>query len=135
MRPVDGGRHRPIETQAVRLLTVVQQDRDATPSSTRSARVSGSGRHIVFLPSRALVEADRNQFQDVYVLDLATGRVTLESVGPDGTSGDGESASPDISSDGRYVVFESAAGNLTNTPSLPGVSGYFCGIARTVRPG
>ena len=126
MRPVvNDGRDRPIETQAVRLMTVIQQDRDSTPSSTRSARVSGSGRHIVFTSLARLVEADRNQFQDVYLLELATGRVTLESVGPDGTSGDADSASPDISSDGRYVVFESAAGNLTNTPSLSGVSGVF----------
>jgi Tol biopolymer transport system component len=126
MRPVlNDGRDRPIETQAVRLMTIVQQDRDSTPASTRSARVSGSGRHVVFTSLARLVEADRNQFQDVYVLELATGRVTLESVGPDGTSGDADSASPDISSDGRYVVFESAAGNLTNTPFLSGVPGMF----------
>ena len=126
MRPVlNDGRDRPIETQAVRLMTMIQQDRDSTPSSTRSARVSGSGRHVVFTSLARLVEADRNQFQDVYVLELATGRVTLESVGPDGASGDADSASPDISNDGRYVAFESAARNLTNTTFLSGVSGIF----------
>jgi Tol biopolymer transport system component len=126
MRPaLNGGRDRPIETQAVRLMSMVQQDRDSTPFSARSARVSASGRHVVFTSLAHLVEADRNQFQDIYVLELATGGVTLESVGPDGAAGDADSASPDISNDGRFIVFESAAGNLTNTQFPSGVSGVF----------
>ena len=115
----------PHENHADRLTTVVQQDRNATPSSVRSARVSGSGRYVVFVSSAQLVEADRNQFGDVYVLDLATGECTLESVGPGGSPGNGESLSPDISRDGRYVVFESAAGNLLDTQVLPGLFSVF----------
>ena len=118
-------RHLPHENHAHRLTTVPQQDRNATPSSGRSARVSGSGRYVVFVSSAQLVEADRNQFGDVYVLDLATGECTLESVGPGGSPGNGESLSPDISLDGRYVVFESAAGNLLDTQVLPGVFHVF----------
>ena len=108
---------------------MVQQDPDATPSSLRSARVSGSGRHVVFISWARLVEADRNEFPDVYVLDLATGQCTLESVGPGGAPGNGASLSPDISRDGRYVVFESVAGNLTDTQFLPGTLMCFCAIA------
>ena len=108
---------RPSEHEAVRLTTVMQQDRDAAPLSVRSARVSGSGRYVVFVSSARLVDADRNQFGDVYVLDLATGQCTLESVAPAGSAGNGESLRPDISKDGRYVVFESAAGNLTDIQS------------------
>jgi len=118
-------RHLPHENHADRLATVVQQDRNATPSSVRSARVSGSGRYVVFVSSAQLVEADRNQLGDVYVLDLATGECTLESVGPGGSPGNGESLSPDISRDGRYVVFESAAGNLLDTQVLPGIFRVF----------
>ena len=91
----------------------------------RSARVSGSGRYVVFVSSAQLVEADRNQLGDVYVLDLATGECALESVGPGGSPGNGESLSPDISRDGRYVVFESAAGNLLDTPLRPGIFNVF----------
>jgi Tol biopolymer transport system component len=118
-------RHLSRENQADRLTTVVQHDRNATPSSVPSARVSGSGRYVVFASSARLVEADRNQLGDVYVLDLATGECTLESAGPGGSPGNGESVSPVISRDGRYVVFESAAGNLLDTQVLPGISRVF----------
>jgi Tol biopolymer transport system component len=118
-------RHLPHENHADRLTTVVQQDRNATPSSVRSARVSGNGRFVVFVSSAQLGEADRNQLGDVYVLDLATGECTLESVGPGGSRGNGESLSPDISRDGRYVVFESAAGHLLDTQALPGIFHVF----------
>jgi Tol biopolymer transport system component len=112
-------RQLPHEFHADRLTTVVQQDRNATPSSVRSARVSGSGRYVV------LVKADRNQLGNVYVLDLATGACTLETTGPGGSPGNGESLSPDISRDGRYVVFESAASNLLDTQVPPGIFRVF----------
>ena len=118
-------RHPADENHADRLTTVVQQDRNATPSSVRSARVSGSGRYVAFVSSAPLVEADRNQLGDVYVLDLATGECTLESAGPGGSPGNGESLSPDISRDGRYVVFESAAGNLLDAQVPPGIFNVF----------
>jgi Tol biopolymer transport system component len=118
-------RHLPHEDHPDRLTTVVQQDRNSTPSSERSARVSGSGRYVVFVSSVQLVEGDRNHLGAVYVLDLATGECTLESVGPGGLPGNGASLSPDISRDGRYVVFESAAGNLLDTQVLPGTFRVF----------
>ena len=113
------------ETATSRVATVAQRDREAAPTSARSARVSGSGRHIVFVSSAQLADADRNQLRDVYVHDLGTGQCTLESVAPGGAAGNGESVSPGISNDGRYVVFESAAGNLTDTPFPSGVFHVF----------
>jgi len=118
-------RNRASENNTDRLTTVVQQDRHAAPSSVRSARVSGNGRYVVFVSAARLVEADSNQFGDIYVLDLATGHCTLESLGPGGSPSTGESLSPDISRDGRYVVFESAASNLTDTQLLPGIFRVF----------
>jgi Tol biopolymer transport system component len=118
-------RQLPHEIHADRLTTVVQHDPNATPSSERSARVSGSGRYVVFVSSAQLVEADRNQLGDVYVLDLATGACTLESAGPGGSPGNGESLGPDISRDGRYVVFESAASNLLDRQVPSGVLRVF----------
>jgi Tol biopolymer transport system component len=122
---VTGGRHLSHDNYADRLTTVLRQDRDATPLSVRAARVSGSGRYVVFVSSAQLVEADRNRFGDIYVLDLATGECTLESVGPGGSPGNGESLSPDISRDGRFVVFESLAGNILDTPVRPGTFQVF----------
>ena len=48
----------------------------------------------------------------IYVRDLRTDRIELVSVARDGRDGDGESFTPFISADGRYVAFESAARNL-----------------------
>jgi len=107
------------------LMTLKQQDRDAAPLSPRAARVSADGRYVVFISSAGLVDQDRNQLRDVYVTDLASGRTTLESVGPDGLSGNGASTAADISGDGRYVVFESEAGNLTGTQFSTGTPRVF----------
>ncbi len=124
--------YRPADTNTELMTTVIQQDVDATPLSPRSSRISGGGRFVVFTSSARLVDADHNQFQDVYVLDLATGECSFESVGPDGSPGNGESLSPGISRDGQFVVFESAAGNLTDTPFLSGTFHVFLRDRRTV---
>ena len=89
------------------------------------SRVSADGRYVVFISSAGLVEQDRNQLRDVYVTDLASGRTTLESAGPDGLSGNGASTVADISGDGRYVVFESEAGDLTGTQFSNGTPRVF----------
>jgi Tol biopolymer transport system component len=58
-------------------------------------------------------------------MDLSTRRVTLETPGPGGHSPNGESVNPDISRDGRFVVFESTAGNLTNVEFARGIPRVF----------
>lgn len=95
------------------------------PVPIRSIRVSASGRYLAFASSVALVDADRNQLRDIYVFDLDTRVLTLESVGPGGEPADGDSDAPDISRDGRYVVFASAAANLSGQPSTRGVPQIF----------
>lgn len=97
---------------------IVEQDPNADPGSIPSARVSGSGRHVVFTSPARLSDSDRNDFADVYVLDLGTGHVSLESIAGSAGSANGWSYSPGISRDGRYVVFEATAGNLTQ-PEFP----------------
>ena len=110
---------------APHLITVVQQDRFAGPSEGPSARVSAHGLHVVFSSYARLVATDTNQMRDVYVLDLSTGQLTLESVGRDGRVANADSGSPDISADGRYVVFVSTAGNLADTQIAAGVPRVF----------
>jgi hypothetical protein len=65
---------------------------------------------------------DTNGVSDVFVTEVGPdpffGGFQVEdtqcvSVAPDGSEGDGESAFASMSADGRYVVFESAAENLT----------------------
>jgi Tol biopolymer transport system component len=107
------------------VATLTLHDRGATPMSPRAARISSDGRFVVFVSPEPLVPDDRNQHRDVYVTDLTTGRTTLESVGPRNTPADGDSFSADVSGNGRYVVFESEAGNLTPTPFPAGTAQVF----------
>jgi Tol biopolymer transport system component len=59
-----------------------------------------------------LVTGDTNGKGDVLVRDLQAGTTTRISVNSKGEQADGGGRSPDISGDGRYVVFLSASGNL-----------------------
>jgi flagellin-like hook-associated protein FlgL len=54
----------------------------------------------------------------IYVKDLLTGQVRLASSNSSGNAGNGFSYTPQITPDGRFVVFRSNATNL-----IPGVSG------------
>ncbi|HEY8514658.1 MAG TPA: hypothetical protein VIS07_03990 [Candidatus Binatia bacterium] len=81
-------------------------------SSTASA-LSAGGRFVAFVSSATnLVPDDTNFMLDVFVHDRLTGTTERVSVAADGTEADGQSATPSLSADGRYVAFASAATNL-----------------------
>jgi Tol biopolymer transport system component len=82
--------------------------------SGAAASISADGRYVVFASTATnLVAGDTNNAQDVFRWDTTTGTVDLVSVDVSGTGvGDAASENPQISSDGRYVVFESDANNL-----------------------
>jgi hypothetical protein len=91
--------------------------------------IGASGRFIVFLSTAPLVADDTQTCQpapalpacqDVYVHDRETGTTTRTSVSTAGAQADGDSYEPHISSDGRFVVFESLATTLA-TGGTPGV--------------
>jgi Tol biopolymer transport system component len=105
--------------------TIALQDRFPVPAGPPSGRVSASGRHVVFASYAALMPADGNTTRDVYVMDVSTRRVTLETSGSGGRAADGESVHPNINRDGRFVVFESTAGNLTNVEFARGIPRVF----------
>jgi Tol biopolymer transport system component len=81
--------------------------------SSVAPAVSGDGRLVAF-QSRAtnLVSGDTNGVSDVFVHDRATGATTRVSLASAGRQGNGLSAQPAISEDGRYVAFASTASNL-----------------------
>jgi Tol biopolymer transport system component len=80
------------------------------PSS--SPVLSADGQRVAFVSKAGnLVPGDRNGVQDVFVA-AQDGQITRASVAADGGSADGPSSNPDLSADGRYAVFESAATNL-----------------------
>jgi Tol biopolymer transport system component len=77
-------------------------------------RISADGRRVVFSTYSALDPVDSDSFRDVYVRDLVTHETILVSraSGPAGVKSNRESMEPDISADGRFVVFSSIATNL-----------------------
>ncbi len=80
--------------------------------------VSDDGRFLVFESlATNLVPGDTNSTFDIFVHDRLSGTTERVSVASDGTEGDATSYSgnddgPDISADGRFVVFYSYASNL-----------------------
>jgi hypothetical protein len=82
-------------------------------SSEYNVSISGDGRYVTFYSDASnLVNGDTNNAQDVFVHDLQTGATTRVSVASGGAEGNGGSGNPNISGDGRYVTFSSAATNL-----------------------
>lgn len=116
----DAARPRPSADVVERIAAVALREHAAAPWSVGAARVSGDGRQVVFISTVRLVEGDRNDLRDAYVLDVRTGAVTLESGGAGGDSGNGETWTADISRDGRFVVFASDSGNLSGLRRPPG---------------
>jgi Tol biopolymer transport system component len=90
-----------------------------------SGRISADGRSVVLSTRARLSPADANTMRDIYVWDVATRLVTLETPGAGARPTNGESVHPGISGDGRYVVFESTAGNLTDIALSSGVPRVF----------
>jgi len=75
--------------------------------------ISSDGHYIAFASiATNLVDGDTNALSDIFVHDRITGITTRVSLSSAGTAGDGHSHSPSISSDGRYVAFDSYASNL-----------------------
>ena len=78
-----------------------------------AAGISGNGRYVVFWSMAAnLVADDTNEAGDVFVRDRGAGTTTRVSVASSGAQADGPSSGGSISADGRFVVFDSGAGNL-----------------------
>jgi Tol biopolymer transport system component len=84
-------------------LTAPQGETDQGSVARASADVSANGRFIAFESNARLDPRDTNERRDVYVLDLDTRRVTLESRLPPDTI---DTAHPRLSADGRWLVFE-----------------------------
>jgi hypothetical protein len=100
------------------------------------AVISGNGRFVAFTSDASnLVRGDRNRDTDVFVYDRWKETTELVSVSSTGVQGDRNSFDPDISANGRYVVFQSWAGNLVNgdTNEVPDIFRHDRKTGKTVR--
>ena len=76
---------------------------------------SYTGRYVAFESRYALVPGDTNGVDDIYVRDRSNGtvqRISISSAGAQAIGG--ESTHPAISSNGRFVAFQSRATNLVS---------------------
>jgi Tol biopolymer transport system component len=76
---------------------------------SRTPSISGDGMHVAFESDADLAGGDANAFSDIFVRDLLAVTTTLVSVDSTGAQDIGPSVSPSVSSDGRYVAFQSEA--------------------------
>jgi len=77
--------------------------------------ISADGRYVAFeSPATNLVPGDTNALWDAFLRDRLLGTTERVSVASNGTQGNGHGGDPSISTDGRYVAFESAANNLVS---------------------
>src|SRR3954454_6407032 len=108
-----------------RTVVLVSDARGRTRTAVRGARVGGTrfadpyepalsadGSQLVYTLATGSVAAPTGATSQVLVRDLETGTTTVASRTSDGDEGDGFSADPAISPDGRFVVFTSDAPNL-----------------------
>jgi Tol biopolymer transport system component/cell wall-associated NlpC family hydrolase len=76
--------------------------------------ISSDGRYLAFTSTADnLISNDNNLAADVFSFDHRSSTTTLVSISTRGNQGNAWSYQPDISADGRYVVFTSLANNLT----------------------
>jgi hypothetical protein len=106
-------------------------------SVTDRPSISADGRYVAFhSTANNLVASDINNATDVFVKDRQTGTTTRVSVIPASTTGgNNSSTNANLSADGRYVVFQSAATNLVagDTNNVQGVFRRDTQTATTIR--
>ena len=91
----------------------VSDDDHEIAGDSRGGEVSDDGRYVAFWSDDStLVPDDTNAASDIFVRDLLAGTTRRVSTSTDGVPADGDSIVPDLTADGRYVVFNSSATNL-----------------------
>ena len=99
-------------------LELISRKRDNTPLNADiddpfSAAISADGQIIVYQSAHdEVVPNDSNGKTDIFMFSRATRETTRISIKSEGTESNGASINPDISGNGRYVVFASNATNL-----------------------
>src|SRR5215211_278158 len=103
---------RVLQTGATERVSVNSSEAQADNWSDHPS-ISSDGRFVAFGSiATNLVANDTNGFRDAFVRDLWMGSTQRVSIDSSGKQGNLNSYRPSISSDGRFVAFESEASNL-----------------------
>jgi len=81
-------------------------------ASTLQPQISGGGRFVVFASAATNLAPGGTPLTGIYRKDLRTGAIVVVDRAPGGAAADSSSFEPAVSADGRYVAYESYAGNL-----------------------
>jgi hypothetical protein len=94
-------------------------------TDSRSPSISADGRWVGFQSNDDLLVAnDVNHTWDVFLYDRVTATVSLASQNDAGQQVNAQAGGPSVSSDGRLVLFATAASNLVTTPTSTGTQLY-----------
>jgi Tol biopolymer transport system component len=105
----------PADNDLSEFLTAQLADVHALPSDPPMVAVSADGgRYVAFTSYARLTPGDTNDYPDVYVLDRATRSITLETLQRDERTPHDGNASPQLSGDGRFLVYETT--RVTDAP-------------------
>ena len=101
------------ETSRVSVSTSREQGNGLSGGCCQPVSISADGRYVAFHSAATnLVVGDTNGKFDAFVHDRKTGVTHMLSTSSTGAQGNGDSGSPAISTNGRYVAFDSDASNL-----------------------
>ncbi len=89
---------------------------DGTPGNSWSdyPSISGDGNLVAFISAASNFAQGPSGISDIFVHNRTTGETILVSKAGDGTPANNDSFFPSISSNGRYIAFDSFAKNLVN---------------------
>jgi len=103
---------RDLERNTTTLISVSSSGSAGNGDSDQAA-ISADGRFVAFRSAASNLTADdTNLVADVFVRDLRKGRTLLVSRNASGAVADDASGYPSISGNGRFLAFQSTAGNL-----------------------
>jgi hypothetical protein len=79
---------------------------------SRLPAISADGNYVVFQSLATNLDGGANGISDIFLFDVQSASIERVSVDTTGGIANGDSVTPDVSDDGRYVVFQSLARNL-----------------------
>lgn len=109
---------RDLSNKTTTLVSVDKSGRGGGDGNSSMASISGDGRWVAFASdAENLIEGDTNRITDVFLRDLSSGETRLVSATPDGSQLYKDSDNPQLSVDGRYLIFESRSEDIVSSNS------------------